>query len=418
MAGLVAQDCQPGAHSAICKNRDSKSWLRCNTGYVTYPKRMMWWRAAGFCADDWFPTASMGLYSPEALGAVVDEEGRPIDPSTVRLPDGYEPEPPPPPAPAEMVTVAERDDLRRRLRSLPEAAQPVAATAWKIGLDGSFDDPNSAYLQPLGKEGEDPKLPKRTLAKARALVAHFEERAKGGEWGDWTPPPAPPADPKPAGDDSSSGAAADKDPAPAAPADPPAGDGAGDPPLPPVTAPAAPVAPPTPPEAHTASQSAADGVPEPCPACHGTGIVGQGEACPFCTPTAACNYCRSDSHPRHELDVDMVRCIDQDACWEREQALDPAMAAIAANAEPLDVASRELPAQRSTAADDPAVEPSECPLCHSARSVLTFVPHGHGQEGGLWRCQNASACRERAKGKTGVDVARAALAEHAPPPAK
>jgi hypothetical protein len=78
---LVGKGCQPGAHARDCK---------CRQGYKTWPQRMLWWRAAGWCADDYFPEASLGLYSPEELGAVVDEEGVPIDPGTAPLPQGFE----------------------------------------------------------------------------------------------------------------------------------------------------------------------------------------------------------------------------------------------------------------------------------------------------------------------------------------
>lgn len=89
IANLAGDDCQPGDHNDKCWKKESAARFKCNQGYRTYPRRMMWWRAAGFCADDYFPEAGLGLYSPEALGAVVDEHGRPIDPATVALPEGY-----------------------------------------------------------------------------------------------------------------------------------------------------------------------------------------------------------------------------------------------------------------------------------------------------------------------------------------
>lgn len=94
MAELVGPNCQPGAHvKDQTRSSNGRSWkvCGCNQGYVTYPKRMMWQRACGFAADDYFPGAGLGLYTPEALGAVVDEEGRAIDPGTIELPEGYQP---------------------------------------------------------------------------------------------------------------------------------------------------------------------------------------------------------------------------------------------------------------------------------------------------------------------------------------
>lgn len=84
-AGLVGLKCMPGEHAT---NRDGR--CGCNQGYRTYPRRMMWWRASGFCAADLFPEAGLGLYSPEELGSVVDDQGRPLDPATVALPPGYD----------------------------------------------------------------------------------------------------------------------------------------------------------------------------------------------------------------------------------------------------------------------------------------------------------------------------------------
>jgi hypothetical protein len=87
-AELVDTRCAPGQHW-----RNGQTKCACRPGWRTYPKRMLWWRAAGFAADDYFPEASLGLYSPEELGAAVDDEGRPLDPATIALPAGYEPMP-------------------------------------------------------------------------------------------------------------------------------------------------------------------------------------------------------------------------------------------------------------------------------------------------------------------------------------
>jgi hypothetical protein len=180
MAGLVAQGCEPGAHTVKCMNRQTHAAERCNQGYVTYPKRMMWWRAGGYCADDWFPEAGLGLYSPEELGAVVDVEGRPIDPATVALPDGYAPKEPEPEQMADEQAVAE---LRHLIKHLPDDARAALGAKWREGMAEG-----NPYLQPLGKEGEPTKLPARQANKAKAVVQSFVARAAGGEWGDWEPP--------------------------------------------------------------------------------------------------------------------------------------------------------------------------------------------------------------------------------------
>lgn len=187
MAGLVAEGCQPGAHTVKCLNRNSAAWDRCNGGYVTYPKRMMWWRAGGYCADDWFPEAGLGLYSPEELGSVVDAEGRPIDPTTVELPEGYQPKAAEPVAMAGDRAVAE---LRHDIAALPDEGRQALVAKWT-----ERNDQGTPYLASLGKPGEPTKMPERQVKKARALVDHFMQRAAAGEWGAWErPEPLPSED--------------------------------------------------------------------------------------------------------------------------------------------------------------------------------------------------------------------------------
>jgi hypothetical protein len=64
--------------------------LKRKNNWKNYPARMLWWRLVGFLLDDHWPEIGMGLYSPDELGAVTDEDGVPIDPSTVAMPSGFE----------------------------------------------------------------------------------------------------------------------------------------------------------------------------------------------------------------------------------------------------------------------------------------------------------------------------------------
>lgn len=48
-----------------------------------YPARMLYWRLAGWLLDDHFPEVGLGVYSPDELGAVTDEDGNPITVETV-----------------------------------------------------------------------------------------------------------------------------------------------------------------------------------------------------------------------------------------------------------------------------------------------------------------------------------------------
>lgn len=46
--------------------------------WKNYPDRMLSWRALGYLLDDAFPEVGTGIYSPDEIGAVTDEEGQPI----------------------------------------------------------------------------------------------------------------------------------------------------------------------------------------------------------------------------------------------------------------------------------------------------------------------------------------------------
>jgi len=56
--------------------------------WKNYPKRMLSWRAAGYLLDDIFPEIGTGLYTPDEMGAVTNEEGDPIEVSAVETPRG------------------------------------------------------------------------------------------------------------------------------------------------------------------------------------------------------------------------------------------------------------------------------------------------------------------------------------------
>lgn len=399
-AELVDPRCKPFEHW-IKPNTQGKQWAdrcSCRQGYRTYPKRMLWWRAAGYCADDYFPEASLGMYSPEELGAIVDDEGRAIDPTTVDLPDGYQPAAPPE---AELASEDDRADLKRRIYALPEAARPMLGAKWQEVID----DAGTPYLVVLNH------LPQRQLPKARALVLHFEERAKKGEWGPWEPPTDPEGGPP-----SPEGGS---------------GEGSADPPPPETkpdvtdllenleqsvqaardakTAASATTTQPEAVEAPTPPQGAPSAEPGPCPVCRDTGEAADAP-CWACTPAEPCVLCLSADYPRHDLGEGLIRCRDQQACWEREQK-DPAVAAALAAAntptEPVqDVESREVTDQ-----DGDPPKPDACPICGSSRSEMVFVPGTHLDDHGMWRCAAASACKQRRDGRSGLEAAKAALAE-------
>jgi hypothetical protein len=178
MAGLVGPSCQPGEHvKDQQRSSNGRSWkvCGCNQGYVTYPARMLWWRASGYLADDTFPEAGLGLYSAEELGAVVDEDGRPLDVASVELPAGYEP-----PAvgrgSGEAEVPADGADLwqlQARLHALPAEQQQGwrEAKARSHALQGAHSH----------------ELTATQLRAARSIVAGLERDAAKHGWDESAP---------------------------------------------------------------------------------------------------------------------------------------------------------------------------------------------------------------------------------------
>lgn len=180
-----------------------------------YPQRMLSWRALGYLLDDVFPEVGTGLYSPDELGAVTDEDGVPVidvvgSANPVRgtsAPRGHN-APPPPPEP--LASDADRQALQARIDVL---GQLPAARSALVAL----------WTEPRSDDSPEPKLPKLDMLLAKqvkiadAMVAHIEQRARGGEWGPWptSDDTAQPADEQPADEQATE---------PAPPSDPPAAD--------------------------------------------------------------------------------------------------------------------------------------------------------------------------------------------------
>lgn len=143
-----------------------------------YPQRMLSWRALGYLLDDVFSEVGTGLYSPDELGAVTDEEGAPIidvigqaSPLAGTVaPRGHGPkaEAEDPPASAEFL-----DDLEARIKALPAPAVAEVRALWtREREDGT---PNLPAFRTLRA---------RQQAKADGLVKSIEARAAKGEWAD------------------------------------------------------------------------------------------------------------------------------------------------------------------------------------------------------------------------------------------
>lgn len=178
MAGLASPDCQPGQHTDNCRN-----WVRgrsCNSGYKSYPKRMLWWRASGFAADDYFPEAGLGLYTAEELGAVVDEQGRPIDPANAELPPGFEPQ-------------AVGSGRSNATANNPAPPETIAAFKERIGVIKRSEEASAALRNIWTAEMDDghPRLPpvgklrERDVSTAETAIASIEAQAAKGRFSDW-----------------------------------------------------------------------------------------------------------------------------------------------------------------------------------------------------------------------------------------
>lgn len=226
-AGMVREDCQPFDHSADCKKAAATkgNYSACKLNYRTYPKRMLSWRAVGYLLDDVFPEVGTGLYSPDELGAVTDDEGVPVidvastDPLPgTSAPRGHHGSTPPPPNPNdEPITAEERAELQARIDALgkiePANEHGVTARAALVQL----------WMHQA--EGTEPlpvihSLLRRHLAKAKAMVFSIEGRAKKGEWGPWPPEPPDKATSGPPAPEAVPDAPTEPDAVPDAPAPP------------------------------------------------------------------------------------------------------------------------------------------------------------------------------------------------------
>lgn len=143
--------------------------------WKNYPARMLWHRASGYIIDDIWPEISFGLYSPDEIGAITDEEGHVIDVAEVQVVDGFEKgnrRGKSNDAPPQLMDDATAEALRVRASLLPADAKPLLKDQLvEREIRGSF----FSNLQSSAKVVD-------------ALITSFEKRAAGGEWGEWSPP--------------------------------------------------------------------------------------------------------------------------------------------------------------------------------------------------------------------------------------
>lgn len=161
-AGLARRGCTPDSHTAECdagkRNRnvyqtnDVGLANFCKDNWRKNPRRLLWQRASGFCADDYFSEATLGLYDPDELGAILDDDGQLIDANHVELPPGF----------ARDAAVGGEGDagegmpadpgvawgVQLRVHALPEDAQAEYRQRWK-----QAKIPGTTWRFPAGKQG-------------------------------------------------------------------------------------------------------------------------------------------------------------------------------------------------------------------------------------------------------------------------
>lgn len=158
-----------------------------------YPQRMLSWRALGWLLDDTFPEVGTGLYQADELGAITDEDGRPID--VIDVPAytgmaGSDPEMP----------QADREALLARAKALPEAALPEFAETWRTWRLPKIEVMRESHR----KAGE-------------ALVAKFEQYVEAGKYASTPEAPASEEDSAPPAGPEAVAAEEGEDPSPTPP---------------------------------------------------------------------------------------------------------------------------------------------------------------------------------------------------------
>lgn len=200
-----------------------KNALLGKDNWQNYPQRMLSWRALGYLLDDVFPDVGTGLYSPDELGAVTDEEGQPVIDVMAHAT----------PVAGTKAPAGHRTKEQQAQDDPPASETDVAALRERIAAIGALPAARDAlvglWTKPRAEGSNEPTLPpiqhlrQRQVKVADAMVASIEKRAQGGEWGTWPPStaqePAGDAEP-PAGDQDATEAGDEPQAAPEPPQEP------------------------------------------------------------------------------------------------------------------------------------------------------------------------------------------------------
>lgn len=180
---LVGKNCTPDEHRP---NRDGK--CGCKDNWRNYPQRQLAWRAQGYLLDDAFPEVGTGLYDADELGAVTDQDGRPvIDVGEVGVPEGMQAprgqrraQQPQGPTPADSDELAELVD---RIKALPASALDALKERWAQPRSA---ESGGGPMLPVDSDGKPAArlLTASSIKAARALVGSFEKDVAAGRYQD------------------------------------------------------------------------------------------------------------------------------------------------------------------------------------------------------------------------------------------
>ncbi len=156
------------ADAEIAKVAHKKNWQ-------TYPKRMLQWRALTYLIDDLWPEVGFGIYTPDEMGAITDEDGHLIDVAEVHVPNGYER---PTYAPAgstdkkgdELAPQEERDEIQKRIDALPDGAKAALRERWSAEIRFGNGQVMSVKV-----------LTRRAAGMAKAMLGGIESEVRSGK---------------------------------------------------------------------------------------------------------------------------------------------------------------------------------------------------------------------------------------------
>ena len=169
---------QDAVNAGLCTIQNGRPFARSNSGKIlsweAWPKAMCWARAVSALGRSLFSDVVLGAgYTPEELGAWVDEQGDVIDVDSEEVPSWAQPTPPP-----ATVDESTAERLRERANGLPKLARKVFRSQLAEREIGGF--PASLLAD--------------KVVVVDALLDALDKRAEQGEWADGSDTSADPAE--------------------------------------------------------------------------------------------------------------------------------------------------------------------------------------------------------------------------------